>query len=634
MPSIIKEQDRENISAAELQQSLDQGNLILDDRRRRPLWFDGRFLDAQALNQQQDYYISKHQDVAQLLGSGVISGLMVTEDATAARTLLISEGRGVTPAGKLVVIEDDLEVRLDDMAQIQAMNLKFDLSQIPNDTLNNSSGVFVLGLRPVEYTSEPITSYPTEINGERSVEDSSVFEATAITIVPFADQGASTELQERRKHIASEIFVNGSKNGQPANILPLAMFALRKGVIEWLDPFLVRRMLNTKSHELLGLGVSPRILREAFYTQYRFQLKEVETLHQQNGFSAAEEFKYLPPAGPMPKACVNVDDFTQVYFPLGLDVELSIIPEDELYGMLEESFSLPPIDLSLTEEKAEATSIVILLAVPRHKIRALSVSLPSLIDPLKSVAADAIAGQTPIEVLTSLGLEEEDVAELEDAQSAWREAFQDSEASLWYTRRRSVNYKTEIVGEPVNLLRDETEVETEIQTRAQSLAILDRYNTVVNVSTLAAKSEVATLLAKAPRSNLVFRGAIRELEAVTESGSSSSDNTTTQPTPINRLNALKVKQRFAFNKMGEGISRLEAVTEGIEEERVANTLAGTRKIPELDSLANKLTESDLRVFSNQIVRTIRDNTDDQTENVARLIDEKIIETNALRRTRI
>ena len=83
-------------------------------------------------------------------------------------------------------------------------------------------------------------------------------------------------------HAAKEIFVDGSKKGQPTDVLPLAMIALNLGTIEWTDPYLVRREVGAAEHDIFGLGLSPRVLREAFLKQYTYHLNEVLT-EQQNG---------------------------------------------------------------------------------------------------------------------------------------------------------------------------------------------------------------------------------------------------------------------------------------------------------------------------------------------------------------
>lgn len=621
MPTRLKESDREKISSAQLQQFQQEGSVIVDDRRRRPLWFDGRFLDADALDQQQQYYIAKQEDVAQLLGSGVVSGLLVDLVEENSRTLVIREGRGFTPSGKLVLLEEDVIVDMADMARIQEMNLAFELSQKPSPFLSNSSGIFIIALRPVEYTAAPISAYPTEINGQRSVEDSSVFEATAISLIPYTDQGASTELSARRKHISHEIFFNKSQKGQPANVLPLAVVALNMGVVEWLDPYLVRRDMAAQKHELFGLGLSPRVLREAHLLQYQRQLNQILEQRQNTAFSAVEEFLSLPPAGPMPLAAVNIDDFTQTWFPVGIDVELSIIPDDELYMMLDESFSMTPIDLSLTEQQFQGSPVLVLLAVPRHKIRALSLTLPSLINPLKSVAADAVSGNTPIELLTQLGIDDEDLGELESADSVWREAFQDAEVQLWYTRRRNINFKTEIIGEPVSVLSDEESTEDDIDTLISDTGSVAEFSALNTASTIAARAEVSSLLGKVRSSPLIFRSALSEFTV------RANDDTNNR---LKKLSAIRVSERFSENKLGEGVARLQSIASDYDDDTdVAESVVRSGKVPELDKLARRLNDSDLRVFSNRLIDSVSTNSGPQPDTVAQLVEERISELNAL-----
>lgn len=614
MAGPVKEIDREIYKASELEKFQKAGSVIVDDRRRRPLWFDGRFLDAAALNQQQQYYISKQEDIGQLLGTGIISGLQVTLVENKSRTIVIGEGRGLTPAGKLVLLEDDIEIDLADLGLVQAMNLAFDISQLEKSSLSNASGIYIVGLRPVEFSAEPITSYPTEINGKRSIEDSSIFDATAIVLIPYSDQGSSSELAERRKHIAHEIFVRSTKKGQPANVLPLALLALNMGVIEWIDPLLVRRMLSTGKHEMLGLGMAPRPLREAHFLQYREQLKEILHARASEAFAAAEEFISLPPAGPLPMSAVNIEEFSQTWFPAGVQVDLSFIPDDEIYSLLEDSFSMPPILLEQSEEDLASTSVMILLAVPRHKIRALSLKLPEISTSLKSVAADAISGQTPIEVLSSLGIEESDVADLVAANTVWREAFTDAQTTLWYTRRRNVNFKTEVVGEPVPLLEDEELIESEIDTVAQETKSADELSEVNLASTTAAKAEVSLLLGKVRSSPLIFRSAINDLRVAASK---------TEVQKLNRLSALGVSERFAVAKFGEGVQRLGATALEINEnEVVAESITRSGKLPELDKLSSQLPEADLRVFSKELIETATSGDGPQPEKVAKLIDDK------------
>ena len=615
MPTTLQESYRPIISGAELDAYQKSGNLILDDRRRKPLWFNGRFLEADALNQQQNYYIAKQEDIARLVGTGVESGLAVTLDKETSATLTVSAGRGFTPSGKLVMLEDDIEVDISELEQIQALNLAFDVSQKPAQSLSNPSGIFVLGLRPVQYTGEPIASYPTDINERRSVEDSSWFEATAVSLIPYTDQGASNELVARRKHIANEIFFNASKKGQAAEILPLAIIAVNNGIIEWIDTHMVRRTLGVEQHELPGLGKSPRILREAHFLQYQQHLEDVLLLRKNTPFSAAEEFISLPPAGPMPLSALNIQDLSQNWFPAGIETELTIIPDDELYTLLEESFSMPPIDLGLLEEQYAGSPVAILMAVPRHKISALSQKLPSLFNPLKSIAVDAVAGKTPVELLAELGIEQEDVSELESADDIWREALQDADVQLWYTRRRTVNFKTDIVSEPVAVLNNEEDIEREVESVLEATETTELFQKINLNSTITARAEIVNSLSKVRTSPLVVRSAINEFSNIPLSEAN---------TKINKLAALRVSERYKVNQFGEGISRLQSITPEYDtEEVIRDSVVNSGSVPELDSLAKRLDTTQLQVFSNELITSIKSvDEDKRPAEVTRLISER------------
>src|SRR3954462_2894216 len=82
------------------------GLLIVDSRRQRPRYFDGRFLAARDLTRDQLYFLSRQADLGRAGGTGIVSGLMVTQiDGT---RMQVSAGHGVTPAGELVSLGADL----------------------------------------------------------------------------------------------------------------------------------------------------------------------------------------------------------------------------------------------------------------------------------------------------------------------------------------------------------------------------------------------------------------------------------------------------------------------------------------------------------------------------------------------
>src|SRR5262245_28869242 len=214
--------NRERIAAADIATLRRSGVLIEDGRRQRPRWFDGRFLAARDLIREQQYFLTREADLGQAAGSGVAVGLAVAHGA-GPQTLVITAGHGITPSGALVRLAFDLTVRLADIPRAEQYTVKFGLGRLPRPPLAARNGLFVLALRPVEFTANPIGAYPTSITGQRTVEDGDVIEATAVVLVPWPDDGALESLDARRGRAARAIFVEDVDRGISANVLPIAM---------------------------------------------------------------------------------------------------------------------------------------------------------------------------------------------------------------------------------------------------------------------------------------------------------------------------------------------------------------------------------------------------------------------------
>src|SRR5271165_5791418 len=122
------------------------GAVVLDSRRVRPLWFDGRFLAARDLQREQDYFLQRQADLGQAAGFGVIHGLWVdTPPANAPSPspdmVIIHAGQGVTPAGELVLMPNDLTIELSDLPDEQNLDSQFNLAPIPNTPARTRSGL-------------------------------------------------------------------------------------------------------------------------------------------------------------------------------------------------------------------------------------------------------------------------------------------------------------------------------------------------------------------------------------------------------------------------------------------------------------------------------------------------------------
>ena len=445
-------QAREEIDADEMERL--RSTVVIDQRRRRPLYFDGRFLAARDLVREQEYFLARQADLGRAGGAGVVHGLQVRREPPHA--LRISAGHGVTPAGELVALPQELRVDLADLPQIQRLDAAFGLIEAPREPSRNRSGLFIVGLRPVEFAANPIASYPTSINGQRGVEFGEIVEGVAVTLVPYSDDGTGSTAELRRARAAYDIFVNRSTHGAAAPILPLAMVLLNRGLVQWVDPFLVRREIGADHGDVLGLGYAPRVLREAHLLQYDRHLQEVIGARRAAGlgerFAAAEYFQALPPAGRLPAAAVNPADFTQNFFPPTVEVDLTLVPEDEITSLLEESLLLPPIDLTRSAEELDATSVLVMIPVPRARFRTEVAKLGSVQRTLGSAAPWAVARRKPLEVLRGIRLPAQLARSLaaEGADTAWRNLIPTT-GTFWYLRRRNVQYRGDVTGVPVQV---------------------------------------------------------------------------------------------------------------------------------------------------------------------------------------
>jgi hypothetical protein len=452
---------RQLLFPAEVAAFQKSGTLIMDDRRRRPLWFDGRFLAGRDLEREQNYFLTRISDLRRAAGFGVMSGLNVSQVITPRSgrgidTINIGQGEGVTPQGELVSIPFDIEISLADIGGEQHLNAAFGLSRIPARPANTRSGLFVLGLRPVEFSTNPIASYPTTVNGTRSTQDGDTAEASAIVLIQYSDSGTQNELDIRRSRVAREIFVTQTSRSAAADVLPLAMIGMNQGFIQWIDPWMVRREIGS-DQLLLTLNSSVRATRRSYLLQYENQLQEIVTQRGAQGasFAASDFFSALPPIGRMPAAAIDPTQFSQKFFPQDMDVVLSLVPQDELPALIEQSLSLPPIDLLAPTSTLAAISVFVLVSVSRADYaknhatlgsRPLPPSVP--IDPVRRLPIDALLLNRAMltsgsSLLTRIGSRiilppitpPQSTAGGSDA--AWASLLA-NQSFLWFVRRRSV----------------------------------------------------------------------------------------------------------------------------------------------------------------------------------------------------
>ena len=532
------------LSSDVLQQLLGNSALVLDGLRRRPRYFDGKFLTGADLTRDQDYIRQRQADLARATGTGVVTGLDVTVEGSAGgEQVVITPGHGVTPSGDLVMVTTRRRVALLDLPAAERLDSTLGLRAIPRMPLGRRTGLFLLVLRPVEFSANPIAAYPTSIAGPRQIEDADVIEATAITLVPYPDTGGAATLAEARRYVARKIFL-GEPAGMPQDALPIAMLAMERGSVRWVDVAMVRRETGADTPLSVSMGARPRALAEAYVGQYRRHLADVLTDRSRAGlpapFAAAQYFAALPAAGQMPAAAILPDSlgFRQLWFPPALDITLSFVPADEVAVIVEESLAMPPIDFSADPAELDATSVVVLAPVTRQRMQKF---LTALQNPTITVRPDPSQGlrQSPLLTLQALAVRRLRMSEtaVRDAAAeaqaaaaaatiqAWQAAWAEAVAALtpsvggsplvWYIRRRSVPSEARVSGIAVPVGTDDVTLNTLVTRRVTELGLTARVNTIRTRSTPFAAARVTAFLG-APRisaSDLLMTSSVHDLEA-------------------------------------------------------------------------------------------------------------------------
>jgi len=402
--TLSQQQTGQAPSPTDLTSQLGSGAVVLDSRRTRPYWFDGRFLAAADLEREQNYFLVREADLGQGSGFEGVHGLMVEPVASSGQgsgtgTVVIRAGYGVTPAGELVVVSSDLTIRLSDLPVENNASPQPAPSNQPAQSALTRTGLYVIALQPVEYDADPITAYPTTVQGPRTAHDGDIVAATAVSLIPYPNPTGSYPAGLLQAALARQIFVTGNGATLSDALLPLAVVSLNQGAIQWIDPYLVRR--ESGSLDAISFGLTDPAAQQAHLMQYDMQLQAAVAARQASGlkanFAAAAFFQALPPAGRFPLDGIDTNAFSHVFFPQQMDVRLSVIPADELAALLADSMSLPPIDLTLPDNAYSNMTVIALIPVPRANFAALKSSLPGL--PPNPILAQVLANRSPLELL-------------------------------------------------------------------------------------------------------------------------------------------------------------------------------------------------------------------------------------------
>jgi hypothetical protein len=627
---------------ARLGAAIGQRTLIVDRARRRPFYFDGRFLTADDLTADQEYARARQSDLAQALGSGVIRGLTVTVEAGATANnveLVVEPGLGITPAGDLVSLAEETRVRLEALSRAAVVDAKLGIRLLPTAGVRNRSGLYLLAMRPIEFSTNPVPSYPTTLDGTRSVHDGEIVEATALTLIPYPDRSGSEDMHAKRARVAREIFFERQRPGALQEALPLAMLYLEGGALRWIDSYMVRREIGAESTLAAGLDQRPRTLLEAWFKQHQDHIAAIGDAAIAAGFEAARYFDALPPVGMIPASTLKFDGavLTQRFFPPVVDCEFAFAPSDEIAALVQESLALPPLDLTSGEADIDHLSVLIVAPVTRQALEQHKRNLASVSRVVRAAAPLSIAKRSPLDALTRiaalpplilpLGSQEQQVA------AAWSNALQAAQSDallanrgcFWYLRRRQLPYFSEVSGATVRLAGDARAIDQEVEKRLKRDALFDRFTAVVNPLPRLALAEAFSLFA-APRlalspkltktniatSDLLRRAAFSSLETSLKAEAEASEH----------QKVLTVARRFGDPRLGEGFDALrEAAAETdratLSAEAAVTAIAEADVTPELDAAARALPQAAQAGFAAKLAAAAKANRIEDIRALAR-----------------
>jgi hypothetical protein len=588
----------------------DAGLLVADSRRSRPLWFDGRFLTARDLQREQTYFMTRQADLAGAVGGGVVRGLWV-HPGSKATNLRVEKGFGIASGGERIVLVQDVDLDLGNLPSLDQINRMLGFSKTPASPWRTLSGLFVLAARAVEFTANPTGAYPTRLGEERRVEDGEIVEAVLLTLIPYDLSENPENPALRRAAAAHDLFVKGTGYAAPPSALPLAMVELDRGFVRWVDVPMVRQDMGSAESDILGLGMAPRPVRAAHFQQARQMFQDIADARRSAGlspaFTASDYFLSLPSAGLLPAAAVDAKAMTQTFFPPAVQVDLSIIPEDELPCRVEESFLLPPIDLTASEETLAATAVLICLPLPRNAFRQAAAELESSETPLPSANTVQKTRTSYLALLHETTRPTKTPAAVSlTARSRWP-ALIAQQSVLWYVRRRNLNVRDDVVGAKVPVLADEFRDERAMRAYLKEKGLADKYTRLKVRASAEADLVMASLLTsrKFRESETLLKAAVRELEQVKR---------------LDAGTAREISKRYDDENLGEGIRLVEETVlepetrpDGTPDPEARRRNDGIRKkladahvVPEIDRLMQCLKPEEQEKFLKELARMVAD----------------------------
>lgn len=324
----------------------------IDARLSRTYYFDGRLLTAADLIRDQQYLDRRLLDVGRGLGDGIVEGLDL---ALSGSTLSVQPGVAVSADGRTLQLDAPLLVDLDDRATLAALNTGADSDGVLHSG-RFTNGLYAVALGYAEQGSGSAEVFPRDFGAARGLNFDAIDEGVELRLVPLTVPAPPLPALAARALLARTLVGAGRlDHWLPADAVALGVLAIDGDAVLWCDPWLLR---HPRRPDAVLDG-----FQEDLLAHYRALLAEVLAERAGASFHAGEHFHVLPPAGPLPRACVDPVRGQQTFFPAECRVQLVPLRADDMEAVLQSALALAPLDLD-APQPAEVLVLVALDAGP------------------------------------------------------------------------------------------------------------------------------------------------------------------------------------------------------------------------------------------------------------------------------
>ena len=411
----------------------------IDPRLARTHYFDGRLLTAEDLTRDQVYLDQRLRELGRVLGSGIISGLELEFDKQTG-TLSLKSGLALTTAGRVLELNNTLNIDLRDSARIRTLN--------NGQFARLNRGLYTVVLRYVEVGTDIAEVFPKDLGAKRDFQYKMITESVQMGLIPLPIPLPQQSPLQIRAQLMRELLGDDRVHGLlPEDAMALGVIAIQDGAPQWLDAQMLRHAVR-KEPEIDSL-------QSDLSRQYEFLLNDILVERQSGGltgdFHASDYFSLLPPVGALPKEAIDPVNGRQGFFPENFQVAIAPIRMADVELIRAESLALPPIDLT----NGEPVDVVVLAPLSNLHYGHYAAQLERAYDPEKRLLPQ-------LDLLRLKLYPTQPVHALDTDQAAWQSIWDGiGSNNLFYVRRPSRAAETAISGVVLALGMPPTAISTE-----------------------------------------------------------------------------------------------------------------------------------------------------------------------------